>query len=344
MSRLIVFGIFVLFLTGFAITGDSNEQGAPDRFPVLEGPYFGLKPPGLKPELFAPGIVTTAMYTRDTAITPDGKEIYFCAAVGGYATILVTREVNGRWTRPEVAPHMENPDRMNWEPCISPDGKKFFFLSYLSDTGDGKTAGNQDIWVMDRTDRGWGKPYNLGPPVNTEKSEFFPSVTRDGTLYFSRAEKGSLISYIYLSRLKNGKYTEPEKLPARVNSGESQYNAFVSPDEGYLIVPVSGREDSYGGTDYYIVFRDAEDNWSEPVNMGDTVNTPDGGEYSPYVSPDGKYFFFMSSRTQPDEEKPAKLSYGFFRMLYNKPQNGNSDIYWMDASIIENLRPKKEFK
>jgi len=197
---------------------------------------------------------------------------------------------------------------------------------------------------MDRTDRGWGKPYNLGPPVNTEESEFFPSVTRDGTLYFSRAEKDSLISFIYRSRLKNGKYTEPEKLPARVNSGESQYNAFVSPDESYLIVPVSGRADSYGGTDYYIVFRDAEDNWSEPVNMGDSVNTPEDDEYSPYVSPDGKYFFFMSSRTQPDEKKPAKLSYDFFRMLYNKPQNGNSDIYWMDASIIETLRAKKAFK
>ncbi len=58
------------------------------------------------------------------------------------------------------------------------------------------------------------------------------------------------------------------------------------------------------------------------------------------MTPDGKYLFFMSSRTLPKEKLPAKLTYRFLKEIYNKPQNGNSDIYWVDEKIIEDLRPK----
>lgn len=327
----------ILFLTGVVV---SYSDGVKKDFPVLKGPYLGQKPPGKTPELFAPGIITTGMLTRDVAMTPDGKELYFCVAVGNYtfSTILVTKEVNGQWTEPEVVPHMEDPNYMNFEPCISHDGKKFFFLSNRPDTAKGKTKGNQDIWVMERTGNGWGEPYNLGGPVNTKDGEFFPSVTRDGTLYFSRS-KGRQ-NLIYRSRLKEGKYIEPEKLPKQVNCGAAQYNAFIAPDESYIIVPAVGREDSLGGTDYYIVFRNKDDTWNEPINMGEKINTPGTREYSASLSPDGKYLFFMSSRTLPKEKLPAKLTYRFLKEIYNKPQNGNSDIYWIDAKIIEDLRLK----
>ncbi len=56
------------------------------------------------PELFAPGIVSTGMYTRDVAMTPAGDEIYFGVLVGGLAVIMETKLVDGRWTEPEVAP------------------------------------------------------------------------------------------------------------------------------------------------------------------------------------------------------------------------------------------------
>ena len=39
---------------------------------------------------------------------------------------------------------------------------------------------------MDREGDGWGEPYNLGPPVNSDAPEYYPSVTSDGTLYFTR--------------------------------------------------------------------------------------------------------------------------------------------------------------
>ena len=205
---------FCCFL--FLITAGCTD----DQFPRLTGPYLGQVPPGDNPELFAPGIVTTGMYTRDLTMTPDGSEIYFCRVVGPYTytAIMVTRIENGRWTRPEVAPFSANPGTMDLEPFISPDGQKFFFLSTRPDTANGESEGDQDIWVMDRTGDGWSEPYNLGAPVNSEGAEFFPSVTIDGTIYFSRAEKGSRIHHIYRSRYVDGKYMAPDKLPRSSNA------------------------------------------------------------------------------------------------------------------------------
>ncbi len=152
---------------------------------------------------------------------------------------------------------------------------------------------------MDREGDAWGEPYNLGPPVNSDAPEYYPSVTADGTLYFTR-EGEDRVSSTYRSRLVDGVYTEPELLPPQVNCGTNRFNVFVAPDETFVIVPAMGREDSLGGVDYYVVFRSDDDTWSEPINLGPTINQPAGREWSASLSPDGKYLFFMSSRS--DEE------------------------------------------
>ena len=52
-------------------------------FPELTGEYLGQTPPGDTPQLFAPGIVSTGMYARDIAMTPDGTELYYCVMESG---------------------------------------------------------------------------------------------------------------------------------------------------------------------------------------------------------------------------------------------------------------------
>jgi hypothetical protein len=323
--------------------GAASEMPA---FPALAGEYLGQAPPGRQVELFAPGIVSRGMHTRDVAMTPDGREIYFGTIVGGLAVIMQTRLEDGQWTRPEVAPFAANPAFLDLEPAISPDGEHFYFLSTRPPAGtepDPAEFGrwvNQDIWVMDREGDIWGEPYNLGPPINSDAPEFFPSVTRDGTIYFTREEGETRASYIWRARrTEDGAgYAEPEKLGPRVNSTSAQYNAFIAPDESYLIVCTAGREDTRGGSDYYVVFRDDEDNWSEPINLGDEINTP-GGEWSPYVSPDGRYFFFMSTRPTERESLPAQMSLDAMKEIHNRSPNADAAIYWIDASVIEELRP-----
>lgn len=310
-------------------------------FPDLSGPYLGQALPDSVPELFAPGVVSTGMFTRDVAISSDEKEIYFCIAIGNYtySTILYTKEVDGKWIAPEIVPFSGGPGVMDFEPALSADGSKLYFLSNRPD-GD-EPVGDQDIWMVERTTGDWGVPQNLGEPVNTDGGEFFPSVTSDGTLYFTRNEKGSRLNQIFRSRWEDGAFLEPELLPAQVNCGTNRYNAFVAPDESYMIVPAVGMPDAYDGVDYYMVFRDENDNWSEPVNMGAEVNLDNARGWSPYVSPDGKQFFFMATRT--NEIGEADWSYENLKTLYNSPGNGKADIYWVDAGFFRILKEKAQF-
>jgi hypothetical protein len=100
-------------------------------------------------------------------------------------------------------------------------------------------------------------------------------------------------------------------------------------------------EDTYGGVDYYISFRDLDDRWSDPLNMGPRVNAQAVREWSPYVTRDGRYFFFMSNRIILPE---GDWDYNKFLSMHGRPGNGNSNIYWMSAGLIEGLRERAVFK
>ena len=337
-----VLGLLVISLAIVACTPQQQDVAELDEsfFPELSGPYLGQEPPGLEPKLVAPGIVSTGRHTRDLAMTPDGNEIYFGATVGNRTVILMTKQVEGRWTEPEVAPFSGR--YLDIEPAISPDGQRFFFLSTRPQAHQEEKPGwvYQDIWAMEREGDGWGEPYNLGPPVNSEASEYFPSLTVDGTLYFTREGEDG-VSATYRSRFSDGAYLEPERLGPEVNCGTNRFNVLVAPDESFAVVPALGMEDSLGGVDYYVVFRSADDTWSEPINMGPAINQPDGREWSASLSPDGAYLFFMSSRLVEGAELPFEATtMSQLLTIGAQPGRGSSDIWWVSTEVIERLRPE----
>jgi hypothetical protein len=325
-------------------SGTADKACDPTDFPVLEGDYLGQPVPGMEPQLFAPGIVSTGLYERDVVMTPDGKELYFGLMARNQVALVVSRQVDGRWTEPEIAGFSSHPMIYDLEPHITPDGSKFLFLSTRPGDGAEPTPGwhDQDIWAMDRTADGWGEPYKLGPPINSEAAEFFPSTTRTSTIYFTRdvEEDGKTRNLILRSQLVDGEYQPTETLPAEVNAGDTQFNAFIDPDERFLIYGMAGREDAIGPSDYYISFRDEDDTWTGPINMGEKFNTPGNRVVSASLSPNGRYLFFASNRGTEEDEMSGDRNYRQFHQSHGQPKNGNSDIYWVDASIIETFRPE----
>jgi hypothetical protein len=339
MKRWCVAMVLVAVAAGCGPCECEQEAEQSAVFPHLEGPYLGQPVPGDRPEMFAPGIVSTGLPTRDVAMMPDGSELYFAVSVGAQTVIMETRQREGVWTEPVVAPF--SGVHFDIEPCISHDGRRFFFLSNRPAEGQEPQPGwaNQDIWVMDRVGDEWSDPVNLGPPVNTEAGEFFPSLTRDGTLYFTREGEDG-VSAIYRARPDGDGFAEPERLGPEVNHGRNRFNAYVDPDERYLIVPSMGREDGLGGVDYYVVFRSEDDRWSEPVNMGPVVNQAAGREWSAQLSPDGRFLFFMSSRDAGNDPGPlVGRTLADLLGIAAEPGNGASAIWWVDAAFIEELRP-----
>lgn len=312
-------------------------------FVAWSGPYLGQKPPGAAPELFAPGLVCTGMGERDVAIAPDGREIYFSVMSAPTATIMVTRLEGDRWTEPVVASFAADARYFHFEPCLSADGKRMLFLTTRPTVGEEAKPGwaNQNIFAADRREDGtWGEPYDLGAPVNTAGNEFYPSLTRDGTLYYTSGSPRTGRLRIVRSRLVGGRYQPPDTLPAAVNGQGAPYNAFIAPDESYLIACVDGRADGAepGKPQYFVFFHDAADRWSDGVCLGKDVSPVGGNAGSVYVSPDGRYLFFGSAKSR-EAAAASPLTLRALREAAGRPQNGNLDIYWVDASFLERLRP-----
>jgi hypothetical protein len=330
-----------VIVLGLMLTAGCQEVLAPPAGrATLQGPFLGQKPPGTTPTLFAPGVVSTGMLERDIAMTPDGDELYFTRVLGSYtfSAILGSRQVGGIWSEPEVAPFSGR--YFDLEPHISPNGARFFFVSRRPSPGTTAPTDNEEIWVMDREGDHWGEPFPVGEPVNSGAAEFFPSTTVDGTLYFTRETPDG--EKIHRARWTGEGWAEPEVLPEQVNFGRARFNAFVAPDESYLIVCAVGGPGDLGGADYYAVFRSADDRWSDPVNLGPDINTADprAGEWSAFVTADGHTMFFMSSRTEiQDRTVPQALDAAALAKRHDEPQNGYADIWWVDASVVTSLRP-----
>jgi hypothetical protein len=324
----------ILFQISFAYCQTTTKE-----FPVLKGPYLGQTPPGTTPVVFAPGIVSTGLYTRDITITNDGKEIYFCISDPFITGIFVTKQVDGAWTEPVIAP-FSGKEFLDMEPHISPDGKKFFFLSNRPPPGKEQKPGwfYQKLWFMDKTISGWSDPKLVEEPVNSDENEFFPSTTNENVLYFTRSGKSGK-PRIYKSVFINGKYQEPAMLPINIPETGMLFNAYISPKEDFLITCAQGIDSTNADQDYYITFKTAGGEWSKLIKFGPEINTPGDNANSAYISPDNKYLFFSSSRKNTDRMKIVTgTSLRTIIDSKSTPGNGASAIFWVSAKIIEQVK------
>jgi hypothetical protein len=185
---------------------------------------------------------------------------------------------------------------------------------------------------MDKIGNGWSEPRNLGAPVNSPAQEWYPTLTSNGALYFgSNREGGRGATDIYRSRLAHGKYTEPENLGAAINTEFDEYEPFIAPDESFLIFMAAGRTDGHQrSADLYISFH-RNGVWTKAQNLGDRINS-NREEYSPKLSPDGRYFFFASARGRKPPEK--RLNYQELLDWLRGPRNGLGDIYQVDIGAL----------
>src|SRR6185369_15697472 len=248
---------------------------------------YASEKPLREPTLFAQGIVSGAEFDSHPAFTPDGNSLYFVRSTPNFNfwTILVSHFEKGRWSTPDVAPF--SGQYSDADPFITPDGSRFYFISNRPVSG--KSTPDLDIWMMEKTAAGWSEPKNLGAPINSPGNEWYPTIAANGTIYFgSDRQGGKGRTDIYRSRLVNGKYAEAENLGEAINTQFNEFEPLISPDESFLILMAGGRSEGKGGFDLYISYN-RSGVWTKPVNLGDKINSS-GNEYSPAISPDGKYF------------------------------------------------------
>ena len=242
----------------------------------IKGDFFG-QTASTKPTVFAPSLISTGLYERDFAITPDGNEVYYSLFQGDWNTIMMAKRVNNIWQEPVVAPFARDTMFFFAEPALSSDGKKIFFLSTKPRENEVAKGGwtNQNIWVAERQDDGsWGAAKPLPQNINAFE-EFYPSLTNDGTMYFCRTDAKSKVSQILRSKLLNGEYQDPIVLPAPINEKGTIFNACIAPDDSYLIGCVSERDSStMKRVTYMLFFHNTDDTWSKGIDLVKEFNLP----------------------------------------------------------------------
>jgi hypothetical protein len=303
-SALTTFLILSLVLT---IKAQQNES------PKFTNPYLGQKPPGVTPELFAPGIVSTKhrVYANVT-FSPDLNEVCWTPNSGDttfwQGGILYSKKENSVWSEPKEIRFLEN-GYAHRSPYFGLNGKRLYFQGYqIINRGWDQ---QEKFYYVEKTEQGWTKPVLLDSIFNKYSIHWQFSLDSENNIWFGGDLRGvDNTGGIYFSRLIDGKYKEPELFFSNSEYGEAVFGPAISPDNSYLLF---ARVHPRGSTNprifsIYISFLKGDNHWTEPKELGEKLNM-DGNQ--PRISPDGKYIFFIGN---------------------------DSQAYWVDAKIIDSFK------
>ncbi|MCJ7680606.1 MAG: hypothetical protein MUP70_07775 [Candidatus Aminicenantes bacterium] len=303
MTKRTVAPILLILFFCIPMRGDKD-------FPPLRGPYLGQKPPGTTPALFAPGIISTDESEGSSGFALEGSVFIFQEFTDRKSRTFIMRLKGETWSAPELIPFWETMVH-NGDFVFSSDDKTMLY-QVKTETENGLVS---NIWKVEVTKNGWGERSPLPPPVNTRYDESFASEATNKNLYFfSRRPEGKGQSDLYMCTWENGVYSEPVNLAA-LNTAHHEWDPFIAPDESWLIF-CSTKPDGLGEDDLYISFKGKNGKWMPPEHMGREINSP-GSENRPFVSRDGRYFFYTSTR------------------------NGNRDTFWVGAEILDRFRKEQ---
>jgi len=278
---------------------------------------------------FLPEIISEFPNVRDVSISYDENEVYF--SVQSYfselSAIVVIKKENNRWSKPKIVSF--SGQFHDIEPFLTPNSLKLYFASNRPlNTSEVKTK-DFDIWYVERKtlESEWSEPINLGEPINTSGNEFYPSISSSNNLYFTSdgtVSKGK--DDIYFSKFENGKFSSPVSLDSTINTEGYEFNAFVSPDESFLIFTGYNRKDGFGSGDLYISYKDEDENWQMAENMGATINS-DKMDYCPFVNLNSNTLYFTSKRNTTKASFQTKMPLDKILNEMYKSENGLSKLY-----------------
>jgi len=311
--RFLIVGLVSCVIVTFSCARQGVDQQLEQTTSVeIRGPYLGQPVPGDDPVVFSPGAVNTK--TRGAfgyVFTAAGDEVYFTMSnptAGMPGGIGWMRVVGGTWTEPSLLP-FGSPAEEN-DATVSLDGQTIVFRSWRA-LPDGTEPENHSwLWIARRGEDGWTTAEPLlcgGKPVRTG----FPSMTRDGSLYFAH-RRGDVVG-VYRSNPVEGEYSTPELVVTTEPAGASPGDLFVDRDERFIIISLSdhpGNVDQEWG-DLYLIHRLDDGGWSDAVSLGPAINTA-AHENCPQVTPDGRFFIFNR---------------------YN-PETESGESYWLESDVV----------
>ena len=285
-----VFFMFVVLL-GMAINGRSQD--------VIK---FTDEPENLGAN------INSAYSELGGIISPDGKTIYICrdqhpSNMGPdnsqdiwYATV----QEDGSWGQVVQMHSPINTNGNNWISSITPDGNTVL-LGKKYNYFDGSTSNGISLSTKD--EKGWQYPKaqiiekyeNKGDYVN-----FYLANDAKTLLIAAELKKGEGKMDLWVSfkdKKEKNHWTKPINLGEVINTKGDESGPFLAADNKTLYFSTDGYEGGFGDADIWMSKRldDSWTNWSEPVNLGDKINTPNWDSYFS-IPASGEYAYFVSSK------------------------------------------------
>lgn len=238
------------------------------------------------------------------------------------------------YTQAQVESHIKidglNSSYDEHSPALSPDGNTLYFTRSGHAANVGGVIDRGDIWYSIKTDSGWTQPAHAGNLINHPGLNGVVGFSADGQRmyllnYFDPDGQGggNMRNGIAVSNLENGEWTKPERLRIQYFSNDSPYiGATINKEENTLILAIRSYE-TEGNEDLYVSFKQGDDQWSQPKNLGSVVNTY-GEEWSPFLAADNETLYFTSN---------AHDGFGGRDIFVTKRLNGS----WQDWSAPVNL-------
>ena len=167
-------------------------------------------------------------------------------------------------------------------------------------TIDRKLSEEEDFYVSNKiNDSAWNKAVDLGPPINTNGNEGAQCISPDGKyLYFTGCNRPDGIGScdIYVSKHVGDAWNIPVNMGTVVNSDKWDSQPSISSD-GKTLYFTSARSGGKGSMDIWKTTKNEKNEWTTPVNLGDSINT-DKGEMAPFIHPDDQTLYFASNGHQ----------------------------------------------
>jgi outer membrane protein OmpA-like peptidoglycan-associated protein len=183
----------------------------------------------------------------------------------------------------------------DYSPQLSPDGQTMYFTSRRplgnrprTDRSDHKYFEN--IFEAQKMGGTWQVTGPAAGRINSRSHDATAGIAADGSILV--VYRGNRGGDLYESVLKDGKWGRPKRLSRGINTRNQETSAAISSD-GNTMYFVSDRSGGYGGKDIWVTQRDRRGRWSEPVNLGPTVNT-EYDEESVFLAPDDVTLYFSS--------------------------------------------------
>ncbi|PHX92519.1 MAG: hypothetical protein CK532_02710 [Flavobacteriales bacterium] len=247
----------------------------------------------------------------------SGDRFVFTRMVDGQEDFYISERVGGVWGKAFAASGTINTAENEGTLSVKADGSALYYSRCNQPGG----LGSCDLYVSYLDGSAWQKGDNLGAPVNGSSWDCQPAISGDGhTLVFASARKGGFGGKdLWMSKLTNGAWSNPENLGSTINTKDDDDAPFLHYDGRTLYFSSLGHT-GFGGADLHMSRLGMDNQWSIPENLGSVLNTT-AEEFGLYIDAVGKTGYFASDRLGgnggldiyrflvPEKFKPKAVTY-----------------------------------